>query len=205
MEETDQTPADVGDEAPIERIEWMAERARQTIRDALPDDQEARSELREVVATISALQAELAEWSALHHRLHELLTAFGPFYARATSLEPAVLDASTCQALLKSWRPCQDALGRLIDFAADVQHIGPPFRRDDQHLRGGRWAVELVALQRLLEDALKEQRPSPGSIVELTETFHDACQRHLGLVGRELRTCVDKLQRVSTRLLGGIQ
>jgi hypothetical protein len=201
----DQSPTDVGDEAPIERIEWMAERAHHTIREALPDDRAPRSELREVVATISALQAEMAEWSALQHRLHELLAAFGPFYARATSLEPDDLSASTCQALLQSWRLCQVEIGMLSDFATDVEHIGRPFRRDEQNLRGERWVVEPIALQRLLEDALKEERPSPGSIIELTEVFNSVCQRYLGLADRKLRDVVGKLQRVSTPLLEGIE
>ncbi len=193
-----------GDVIHIERVEWMADRARQTIRGALPEDRTARDELQEVIETIITLQAEMAEWKELHHLLHEVLTAFGPFYAQVTTLEANGLDVSTSQTLLRSWRPCQDEIGLLVDFAADVEHIGQPFRRDDQVLRGERWAVEMVALQRLLEDTLKEERPSPGSVVELAEEFNGVCQRYLGLADRRLRGVVGKLQRVSTRLLGGI-
>lgn len=188
----------------IERFEWMAERARETLQSSLPDDQDARSELREVINELTSLQAQMWEWKELHHLLHELLAAFAPFHAQLTLIGGNGLEASEGQMLLQNWRPCQDRVDMLVDFAAAVEHIGRPFQQNGRELRGERWVVEIVALQFALEDALKERQPSPGSLLELTETFNSSCQRHLALADRKLRTVVGKLQRLSTCLLGGI-
>lgn len=188
----------------IEKFEWMAERARETLQNSLPENQDARSELREVIDELTSLQAQMWEWKELHHLLHELLAAFAPFHAQLTLMEGDGLDASEDQILLQSWRPCQDRVDMLVDFAAAIEHIGRPFQQNGRKLRGERWVVEIVALQLALEDALKESQPSPSSLLELTETFNSSCQRHLALADRKLRTVVGKLQRLSTCLLGGI-
>lgn len=193
-----------GDIIHVEKIELMAERVRDTLQRALPTDEQARIELREVVSELTALQAQMAEWKELHHLLHELLAAFSPFHARLVLFGENGLNAPECQALLQNWRPCQDRVDMLVDFAEGVEHIGHPFERAGRELRGERWAVEIVALQLLFEDTLKEDNPSPASLLELAEEFNSACHRHLALADRKLRIVVDKLQRLSTRLLGGM-
>ena len=193
-----------GDIIHIEKVEWMAERVGQALQHSLPTDEKTQAELREVITEITALQAQMSEWKELHHLLHELLVAFAPFHARLTPPGDDGFGATVRQALLQNWRVCQDELDILMDFAEDIEHIGRPFRREGRELRGERWVVEIVALQLLLEDALKEDRPSPESLLELTGEFNSACHRHLALVDRKLRVVVGKLQRLSTRLLGGI-
>ncbi len=193
-----------GDIIHIDRIELMAEKVRETLRRSLPTDQEARAELREVITELTSLQAQLAEWKELHHLLHEVLTAFAPFHARLIPLGENGFSAAERQALLRNWRPCQDGVDMLMDFAEGVEHIGRPFRREGRELRGERWVVEIVALRLLLEDALKEDNLSPESLLELAAEFNSACHRHLALADRKLRAAVDKLQRLSTHLLGGM-
>lgn len=182
----------------------LADRARETLQRVLPTGGEARAELHIVVAELMELQAQMAEWKELHHLLHKVLTAFAPFHARLVPSNAEGFTTAERQALLQNWRPCQDEIDVLTDFACGIEHIGKPFARAGRELRGERWAVEIVALQLLLEDALKEESPSPTSLLELAEEFNSACHRHLTLADRKLRAVVDKLQQLSTRLLGGI-
>ncbi len=193
-----------GDSIPIEKIEWMAERVRGTLRHLLPADEQVRAELGEVIAAHIALQAQVVEWEKTHHLLHEALAAFSLFHTRLISFGGDSFSTAERQALLQNWRLCQDRLDALVDFAEEIQHIGSPFRREGRELRGECWVVEIVALQLLFEDVLKEDNPSPESLLELAGAFDSACHRHLALADRKLRMVVDKLQRLSTRLLGGI-
>jgi hypothetical protein len=193
-----------GDIIHIEKIELMADRAGETLQRALPTGKEARAELRQVIAELTALQAQMTEWKELHHLLHEVLTAFSPFHARLVPFSEGGFTAAERQALLQNWRPCQDEIDMVTDFACGIEYIGKPFERAGRELRGERWAVEIVALQLLLEDALKEESPSPQSLLELAEEFNSACHRHLALADRKLRAAVDRLQQLSTRLLGGM-
>lgn len=210
MDDTEATPTGgdfevrMGDVIHVEEIEWMAERIGETLQHSLPTDEQARAELREVIAELTALQAQMAGWKELHHLLHEVLVAFSLFHTRVIPFGEGGFSAGESQALLQNWRPCQDRVDMLADFAEEIEHIGRPFRREGRELRGERWVVEIVALQLLLENALKEDHPSPESLLELAEEFNSACHRHLALADRKLRVVVDKLQRLSTRLLGGI-
>jgi len=188
----------------IERIEWLAERVRETLQHSLPTDKQARAELREVIAELFSLQAQMAEWKELHHLLHQVVVAFAPFHARLIPFGEDGFSTAERQALLQNWRPCQDGIDMLVDFAEEIEHIGRPFRREGRELHGERWAVETVALRLLLEDALKEDNPSPESLLELAAEFNSACHRHLALADGKLRAVADKLQRLSTHLLGGV-
>ncbi len=181
-----------------------AERARQVLQRALPADKEARAELRAVVTELSALQMEMAEWRELHLLLHNVLVAFAPFCAGLVPFDASGFTATERQALLQNWRPCQDGIDMLADFACGIKHIGKPFERIGRELRGERWIVEIVALQLLLEDTLKEDFPNPASLLELADEFSSACHRHLALADRKLGAVVDKLQQLSTCLLGGM-
>jgi hypothetical protein len=186
-----------------ERVERMALRVHEALRQALPTDKQVRAELRQVIAELTALEARVAEWTELHHLLHELLVALAPLHAQLILLENEELDTAKLQALLRQWRLCQEKTDALADFGEDIVHIGRPLRREGRELHGERWAVDIVAIQLLFEGTLKEDHPSPESLLERTDEFNGLCHRYLALANRELRMAVDRLQRLSTRLLGG--
>jgi hypothetical protein len=169
------------DAIPFEKVEWMAGRAREALQQLLPDDEQVRAELRQVVSTLTALQAHMVEWEECHHLLHEVLSAFSPFRAHLASLR-------------------EDGLST----AERIVHIGSPLQRENRGLRGEPWAIEIVALQRLLEDTLKENDPSPKNLLDLADAFNSACHRHLALADRNLRRAMEKSQRLIARLLGDI-
>ena len=187
-----------------EKIKRMAEKAGDALRSSLPDDEQVRSDLREVVSELGALQARVAEWSELHHLLHEIWAAFSLFRARLAPPGEQGFGASERQALWQNWKLCQGKLDALADFAREIEHIGAPLRREGRELGGESWAVEIVALQLLFEDALKESDLDPASLLELAQEFDSACHRHLAVADRRLRATVDKLQRLSTHLWGGM-
>jgi len=188
----------------FEKVEWMAGRARVALQQSLPDDEQGRAELRQVVSILTALQAHMVEWEECHHLLHEVLSAFSPFHAHLASLREDGLSTAGRQVLLQNWRPCQERLDVLVDFTERIVHIGSPLQRENRGLRGEPWAIEIVALQRLLEDTLKENDPSPENLLELADAFNSACHRHLALADRNLRTAMDKSHRLIARLLGDI-
>jgi len=188
----------------VEKIKWMAERVSEALKRALPADEQLWDELRQVVTGLTALQSEIAEWVELHHLLHEVLTAFFLFRACLVGLRGSNLGAVELQTLLQNWRPCQDRIDALVDFAEGVECIGSPFRREAGELRGEHWVVDIVALQLLVEGILKEGDIDLDGMLELAEEFTGRCLHHLALADRELRVTMDRLQQVSTCLLGGM-
>ena len=186
------------------RLVRRAGRAGEALRRALQNQDDTRAELRTVVGELDALHARLAEWTTAHHLIHGVLSDGGPFEAAATSVGDGRLDALQRQALLRHWRPCQQALDRLIDFAEGIVHIGRPFEWRESGMAGDRWVVDLVALQRSLEDALADERTNGGGLIELAAALRDACLRGLTVADERLQALVDELRRASVALWGGM-
>lgn len=183
----------------MKEVERMAER----VGEAPPEDGAGKPELRQVVEELDDLQAQIREWGELQRLLREAMNAFSVFQARLGSVEGS-LGVDERQMLLQDWRMCQGKLDALTDFAAEVERIGLPLRREGRKLRGERWAVEILALQSLFEDVLKEKDPAPASLLELAGEFELTCQRCLTLADSGLRAAGDQLRRLSARLSGGV-
>ncbi len=187
------------------RLERAAEGARSTLLRSLPSDEEAQSELRNVIAELLLAQEQLAEWGRLHHLLHEVLAASAPFHAGLASVSGGDhLQPTERHALHMSWRPCQQRINTLVDFCEGIKHIGRPYKRDAQELRGARCAVDIVSVQLILEDTLTDERPHTQAVVELTDDFQAACHRHLAVADREMQVLIDLLPRVSAALFWGL-
>jgi len=193
----------------IEEVEQMAEGMEESSADVLADGEQGQAELHEAAEETGVLQARMVEWSELHYLLHEVLVAFAVFRSRLTPFggrdREFDLDADERQTLLQDWRLCQSRLDALADFAAGVECIGRPFRREGRKLYGERWAVKVITLQLLFEDALLENDLSPESLFEMAGEFDAVCRRYLVLADRKLLMAVDELWRLSARLLGGME
>jgi hypothetical protein len=173
------------------------------LRRVLPAEGQMRSDLEEVAAELAVLHALLTEWVELHLLIHSMRTALAPFRALLVSVGGSALSVMECQALLRSWRPCQRCVDALADFAEGVGYIGRPFRRKGRELEGERWVVDMVSLQTLIEDALKEKDLDPGSLLEMVEELDSACHCHLAVTDLGLRMTADGVRRLDTCLLGG--
>ena len=188
----------------IEIAELAAARAADALQRALSTDQPAQAQLREVLQPYSLLQAQMGEWQALHHALHQALIAFCPFYASLRAIGQAGIGSTPTdgRTLLQGWRPCQAAVDRLADFESRVEHIWlapqPPGR-----ISPG-WGARIAALRREIEDRLMEETWSIEGLMDLADEFHEACHGYLGLTERELRLAIEKVQRLYARLLGGL-
>jgi hypothetical protein len=184
-------------------IERTARKVGRTLQRALSRDKEARAELSLVAAEILSRTDRLDEWRMLHHLLHEVLVAVGPFRA---NLELAAsgsgLSVAQRQSLLQNWRICQDRMDALANFADGVRWIGRPFRQERSELRGAPWAVDTVGLRLLVEDALKEDPPNTENLREITDEFTDACHRHMALADQHLQDVLDEIKHLFTCLLG---
>ena len=165
----------------------------------------AQSGRGEIVAEFLLAQEQLAEWGKLHHLLHEVLTASAPFYAGLAAVSGCdQLQPPERHALHMNWRPCRERISALANFCEGIKHIGRPFERDAQELRGARCAVDIVAVQVMLEDALTDERPHTQALVELADDFRTACHRHLAVADREMQVHIDLLRRASAVLFGGL-
>jgi len=133
----------------------------------------------------------LAEWTTLHHLLQEVLDAAAPFQAGIVTAERCgYIDSSRRREMFVNWRPCQDRIYRLVEFSEGIQRIGRPYRREARHLRGARWAVEIIALQLMIEETLSDHHPHPTALVELVDDFRTVCLCHLAIANREMRSLV---------------
>ena len=142
----------------------------------------------------------IAEWTRLHHLLQEVLDSAAPFQAGIVAVEQrGRIDAARRREMFVNWRPCQDRIYRLVEFSEGVQRIGRPYRREARHLRGARWAVEIVALQLVIEETLSDHYPHPIALVELVDDFRTVCLRHLAIANREMRSLVEaQIERSDT-------
>ena len=183
----------------------MAERVEEPIAGVLADGEQGQDELREAAEGIGALQGQMAEWIELHHLLHKVHCAFVLFQSRLTACGMDDLGDGERQVLLQDWRLCQSELDALADFAAGIECIGRPFWREGRKLYGEHWAVKVIALQLLFEDALLENDLSTESLFEMAEEFNTVCYRYLVLADRKLLMAVDELRWLSARLLGGME
>ena len=94
-----------GDIVHIEKIELAATRAADALRRVLSTDDEAHTQLLEVLQQLSTLQAQLGEWKELHHILHDMLASFSPFYADLRALSYTDAKPTSGWVLLRGWRP----------------------------------------------------------------------------------------------------
>lgn len=194
-----------GETVAFDQIERKAEAMGELLWQVLPSDGREQAVLREVTAMLAAFHIQLAEWVELHRLIHDLLTALAPFHALLVSVGASALGATERQALLHGWRPCQRCADELADFAEEIERIGRPFRRGGRELAGERWVVDVVALQALVEDALKEDDLDPGNLLELVGEMDSVCHGHLAVANRELRMVAGRVRRLITGLFGGLE
>ena len=193
-----------GDIIHIEKVELAASRAADALRRVLSTDEETREQLLKVLQQLSALQAQLGEWKELHHLLHEVLTAFSPFYANLHALSRAEVDPVNWRALLRGWRPCQAEVDQLMDFENSVEYIQEFLRCERTKALRPDWGMRIASLRREVEDRLREEECSADGLMDLADEFNQACDCYLSLADRELRRAVEKVQRLYTHFLGGL-
>jgi hypothetical protein len=187
----------------VTQIEQKASKVGRAFRKILETDEQTLAKLDKVAAVLTSLQAQLTELAELNHLLHDILTALAPFRLFLAAGMKDGLDATGHQVLFQNWRPCQRCVDRLADFSEEIEGIGHPLQRDGRELEGERWSVDIIALQVLVEDALKEDDLDAGNLFELTEELDNTCRGHLTMVDRKLKAVADGAQRLSEGLFGG--
>jgi hypothetical protein len=179
-------------------MELVAQRAGDALGQALSSDSKARMELQEVIAQLTELQIQMGKWKELHHLIHKVMSSFAPFYANVQALRENGAGPMGRRAPLQDWLACQTEVDVLLDFVeGSGATIWRPSRRD--------WAQRIALLQQELEDTLRDARCSVSGLAELAAEFSHACDCYLSMADRELREAVEGVQRLSARLLGGIQ
>jgi hypothetical protein len=195
---------DVGASIDIDRIKRLAKTVNRTLNRSVLPNTGARADLDEVVEALLSFQDQIMELATLLHLLHNLLDALAPFRASLVPSPQRCLSETEHKALQETWRPCQERLDRLADFAERIQYIGEPFQQTGSEMHGAEWAVETVALGLLLEDTLNDNNLSPADLHELTESLAAAIHRHLALLDRRLITITGRVQHLSVSMLGPV-
>ncbi len=213
MSITDANPTDAevwGRSAPTqtvapetEYLERMIRKINRALYRLAMSDRELRTDLGQVAVRLRELASQIAAWSILHRLLHAVQVSLEPFHA---GLWPASVAFSPDerQALLQGWRPCQERLDALADFAEQAGPLGSPFQQDHFELRGEPWAVEPIAYRLLVEDALKEDHPDPQCLQETLDEFESVVRRHLEAADRGLQSSTAQLQRLLASLVEGM-
>jgi len=187
----------------IERMELSASRAADGLKRALAEDDETRHQLLNVLQQLSTLQAQLGEWKELHHILHSVLSALSPFDANLHATGDSAVGLRRGRALLRVWRPCQTEVDRLLDFEQRLAYIRQalcPDQGDDRP----KWGANIALLRQEVEDQLRDEAWSTEGLIDLADELNQACHCYLNLVDWELRRAVDHVQRLYTRLIGGL-
>lgn len=184
-------------------MELAAQRAGDALSHALSGDKTARVELQGVIAQLTELQIQMGRWKELHHLIHKVMSSFAPFYADVQAFRGDEVGPMERRGSLQDWRACQTEVDVLLDFIegstaeGSTATVQRPARRD--------WAHRIALLRQELEDTLRDERCSASGLAELAAEFNHACGCYLSLADQELRKVVESVQRLSTRLLGGIQ
>jgi hypothetical protein len=193
-----------GDVVHVQGVELAATRVAARLRRALSAEEETREQLVQVLQHVSALQAQLGEWTELHHILHELLAAFSPFYANLRALGHAEAGPTNERALLRGWRPCQTAVDRLKGFESCVEHIQVSRQREGRAASRPDWGARIGSLRREVEGRLREEKWNTEGLIDLADEFSQACDCYLSVADRELGRAIENVQRLTTYLLGGL-
>lgn len=111
------------------------------------------------------------------------------------------------RALARLWRPVDQKVSILIDFAANLKHIGAAFvKLADGSLQGPVWAVELFSTAARLSELFQPDTDSfhADALYDATYAFSDAVEKHMYLADKQLRETASELYNLSNVLLGSL-
>jgi hypothetical protein len=109
------------------------------------------------------------------------------------------------RALQRLWRPAEQKVELLLDFATRVQHIGSPLvTQPDGSRQGPPWAIELASVTDQLKHLFREDALTLDNLYEATYAFSDAAEKHMYLADKQLRDTAGELYNLSNALLGSV-
>ncbi len=176
----------------------------ETLKQALPENDPLPDRLVSALQDLKRYHTRLWEWKELHNALNDVIFVFDQF-SKEVERRDAANNLGDVRALKRMWRPVDQKVELLLDFATRVQHIGPPLvTRPDGSRQGPPWAIELASVTDQLKGLFEEGLPTLDAIYEATYAFSDAAEKHMYLADKQLRDTAGELYNLSNALLGSV-
>jgi hypothetical protein len=176
----------------------------ETLRQALPENDPLPDRLVSALQDFKHYHTRLWEWKELHNALNDVIFVFDQF-SKEVERRDAAGNLGDVRALKRMWRPVDQKVELLLDFATRVQHIGPPLvTQPDGSRRGPSWAIELAGVTDQLRGLFEEGVLTLDAIYEATYAFSDAAEKHMYLADKQLRDAAGELYNLSNALLGSV-
>ena len=175
-----------------------------TLQQALPAGDPLPANVLAVLKDFRSQHTRLYEWKELHNALNDVLFVFDQF-SREVERRDATGALGDVRALKRLWRPIEQKVDLLLNFASTIQHIGSPLvQNSDGSRQGPAWAIELAGAADQIKHLFEESQPSLENIYEATYAFSDAAEKHLYLTDKQLREASGELFNLSNALLGSV-
>jgi hypothetical protein len=176
----------------------------ETLKQALPENDPLPELLVNALRDFKHYHTRLWEWKELHNALNDVIFVFDQF-SKEVERRDAASNLGDVRALKRMWRPVDQKVELLLDFATRVQHIGPPLvTRPDGSRQGPPWAIELASVTHQLRGLFEEGLPTLDAMYEATYAFSDAAEKHMYLADKQLRDTAGELYNLSNALLGSV-
>ena len=108
------------------------------------------------------------------------------------------------RALARLWRPVDQKVDLLIEFAKGLLHIALPLVEREGSWQGPPWAIELRGAAQRVNDLLTPANFDFAALYDATTAFSDAAEKHMYLADKQLRDTAGELYNLSNALLGSV-
>ena len=175
-----------------------------TLKQALPDDDPLPANVLAMLREFRTYHTRLWEWKELHNALNDVIFVFDQF-SREVERRDATGALGDLRALKRLWRPIDQKVELLLNFAGTIQYIGAPLvLNSDGSRQGPAWAIELGSVTDQLRHLFDESAPALEAVYEATYAFSDAAEKHMYLADKQLRDTAGELFNLSNVLLGSV-
>ena len=176
----------------------------ETLKQALPANDPLPERLVNALRDFKQYPTRLWEWKELHNALNDVIFVFDQF-SKEVERRDAAGSLGDVRALKRLWRPAEQKVELLLDFATTVQHIGSPLvTQPDGSRQGPPWAIELASVTDQLKHIFDEDALTLDNLYEATYAFSDAAEKHMYLADKQLRDTAGELYNLSNDLLGSV-
>ena len=173
----------------------------ETLKQALPANDPLPDRLVAALQDFKRYHSRLWEFKELHNALNDVVFVLDQF-AREVERLDAAGQIGNVRTLARLWRPVDQKVDLLIEFATTVQHIAAPLVQQNGSTQGPAWAIELQSAARRVNELLTPTEYDFAALYDATNAFSDAADKHLYLADKQLRDTAGELYNLSQQLLG---
>jgi hypothetical protein len=185
-------------------IQLDLQKLMETLKQALPENDPLPDRLVTALKDFKHYHARLWEWKELHNALNDVIFVFDQF-SREVERRDGAGSLGDVRALRRLWRPVDQKVGLLLDFACQIQHVGTPLvTQPDGSRQGPPWAIELAVTADQLKNLFEDSALTLATLYEATCAFSDAAEKHMYLADKQLRDTASELFNLSNALLGSV-